>query len=135
MELSKCKNLPAKHNWTPMIKKCRSSIFVVDHDPLDILSHFAVAVVHTVKVYGQYGKLTERYKTACIVINHALKVNKFVVPHSKVQGQHLWFLNHEMLQSWVENLIDNFSVDEANHYFQGDEDAGTVAEEIAAGIS
>jgi len=118
-----------------MIKKCRSSIFVVDHDPLDILSHFAVAVVHTVKVYGQYGKLTERYKTACIVINHALKVNKFVVPHSKVQGQHLWFLNHEMLQSWVENLIDNFSVDEANHYFQGDEDAGTVAEEIAAGIS
>jgi hypothetical protein len=62
-----------------------------------------------------------------------LEVNKLVVPHSKV-GQCLWLLNHEMLQSWVENLIDNFSGGESNHHFQGDGDAGTVTEQLAAGI-
>jgi hypothetical protein len=39
-----------------------------------------------------------------------------------------------MLQSWVENLIDNFSGDETNCYFQGDGDAWTVTKELAAGI-
>jgi hypothetical protein len=34
----------------------------------------------------------------------------------------------EMLQSWVGNL------DESNHYFQKDGDAGTVTKELAAGI-
>ncbi len=60
-----------------------------------------------------------------------MEVNKFVVPHLKVQGQRLQLLNCEMLQSWVEN---NFYGDEANCYFQGDGDAGTVTKELAAGI-
>jgi hypothetical protein len=57
-----------------------------------------------------------------------------VVPHLKVQGQRLQLLNCEMLQSWVENLIDNFYGDESNCYFQGNGDAGTVTKELAAGI-
>jgi hypothetical protein len=33
MELSEYKDLPATNNWTPEVKKCCSSIFVVDNDP------------------------------------------------------------------------------------------------------
>ena len=134
MEVADFKTLPSKHNWTPEVKKGNSSIFVDDRDPPVIIAHFAVAVVHAVKAYGQYGKLTERYKTACGVINYALEVNKFVVPHSKVQGQRLRLISREMLQSWIESLCENFSGDNTNHYFQGDGDAGEVTDEVFIGI-
>jgi hypothetical protein len=45
-EFSEYKDLTAKHNWTPEVKKCCSSIFVMENDPLVMLYHFAVAVVH-----------------------------------------------------------------------------------------
>jgi hypothetical protein len=68
--------------------------------------------VHDVKAYGQYGQLTKRYETACKVMNYALFVNRVVVPHGKLGGQHLRQLTREMMQNWVEGLCDNFAGEE-----------------------
>ncbi len=79
--------------------------------------------MHDVKAYGQYGQLTKRYETACKVMNYALFVNRVVVPHRKLGGQHLRQLTREMMQNWVEGLCDNFAGEETEWYFQGDGDA------------
>jgi hypothetical protein len=57
---------------------------------------------------------------SCKVINYGLVVNWVVVPHKKIGGQHLQLLTREMLQSWVENLCDNFSRDDTERHYQGD---------------
>ncbi len=59
IEVADFKNLPSKHNWTLEVKKGHSSIFIDERDPPVMIAHFAVAAVHAVKVYGQYGKLTK----------------------------------------------------------------------------
>ncbi len=57
--------LPAKNNWTPVVKKSFASILIGANEPPVILSHhLAVGVVHYVKAYGQYGQLIKRYETA-----------------------------------------------------------------------
>jgi hypothetical protein len=44
-----------------------------------------------------------------------------VIPHiKKIGGQHLWLLTREILQSWDENICDNFASDEMERHFQGD---------------
>jgi hypothetical protein len=93
-----------------------------------LLSHFCSCCSLHRKVYGQHGKLTEKCMTSCSVINHMSEVNKFAVPHSKVQGESFWF----MVESWIENFLE---MNQINHYFQGDGYAGTVTEVLAAGIS
>ena len=81
--------LPPKNNWTPDIKKGTASILVSECDPPVLLYHFVVGVVHAVKAYGQYGQLTKWYETACKVVNFGLALNRVVVPHRKLGGQHL----------------------------------------------
>ena len=61
-----------KNNWTPEVKKRTSSILVGCNDPPVPLVHFAVGVVHALKVYGQYGQLTKRYEMGCKVIIYGL---------------------------------------------------------------
>jgi hypothetical protein len=65
----------------------------------------------------------KRYETACRVGNFGLALNRVVVPHKKLGGQHLRLLTREMLQNWVENLYDNFASEDTVQYFQGDGDA------------
>jgi hypothetical protein len=70
-----------------------------------------VGVVHALKVYGQYGQLTK-----CYSVNYGLSLNRVVVHHKKLGGQHLRLLNREMLQTWIETLSDNFSGNDNNRY-------------------
>jgi len=115
--------LPPKNNWTPEVKKGSASILIGNDDPPVLLHHFVVGAVHHVKAYGQYGQLTKHYETACKVVNFGLSLNRAVVHHKKLSGQHLQLLTREMLQKWVENLCDNFASDDTVRYFQGDGDA------------
>ena len=112
-----------KNNWTPEVKKRTSSILVGCDDPPVTLVHSAVGVVHSLKIYGQYGQLTKRYEMGCKVINYGLTLNRLVVAHKKLGGQRLCLLNHEMLQSWVESLCENFSSNDIEPYYQGDGNA------------
>jgi hypothetical protein len=47
--------LSPKHNWTPDVKKTNHSILVGVDCPHMKLLHFVVAVVHALKIFGQYG--------------------------------------------------------------------------------
>ena len=123
MQAAEYNQLPPKNNWTPEVKKSTSSILVGNDEPPVPLAHFAVGVVHALKVYGQYGQLTKRYEMGCKVINYGLAINRVVVAHKKLGGQRLRLLNREMLQSWIENLCDNFSGNDTERYFQGDGNA------------
>ncbi len=49
--------LPPKHNWTPDVKKTNHSILVGVDEPHVKLLHFIVAVVHAIKIFGQYGNV------------------------------------------------------------------------------
>jgi hypothetical protein len=74
--------LPAKNNWMPEVKLGTSSILDDSNSPVTLV-HFALCLVHSVKVYGQYGEVTKRYETACKVINYGLSTNKVVWFKSK----------------------------------------------------
>jgi hypothetical protein len=114
MSAAEYNQLSPKNNWTLEVKKV----------PLQFsLAHFAVGVVHALKVYGQYGQLTKRYEMGCKVINYGLAINRVVIEHKKLGGQRLCLLNREMLQSWMENFCDNFSGNDTERYFQGDGNA------------
>jgi hypothetical protein len=120
MTASEYDKLPTMNNWTPEVKQGTTSIIVSEDDPPVLLHHFVIGVVPAVKAYGKYGQLTKRCEMACKVINYDLVVNRVVVPNKKLGGQHLRLLTREMLQSWVENLFDNFSRDDTERHYQGD---------------
>jgi hypothetical protein len=84
------------------------------------LVHFVLCVVHSVRVYGQYGEVTKRYKTACKVINYGLSTNKVVVSNQKVSGQRLQHAQKDMLQDWIETLSYGFHGDGSDRHYQGD---------------
>jgi hypothetical protein len=112
-----------KHNWTPDVKKTNHSILVGVDEPHVKLLHFVVAVVHAIKIFGQYGKLMERLKISCAVINYAMDANRVVVHHPKVTGQRLKKITRESLQEWIEGLCDSFAGDDSQRCYQGDGDA------------
>ncbi len=70
--------LPPKKKWMPKIKLGTSSILDDSNSPV-MLVQFVLCVVHSVKVFGQYGEVTKHYETACMVINYGLSTNKVVV--------------------------------------------------------
>jgi hypothetical protein len=96
-----------------------------------LLTHFVIGVVFHVKPYDQYGQLTKRLHMACAMINDALFINRVLVPHHKVGGQHLCQLTRVMLQNWVEALCKNYSGHDTDRYFQGD---GAAPIDIAASL-
>lgn len=126
--------LPPKHNWSPDVKKGTASILVGKEDPFVTLAHLVVGVVHAVKVYGEYGKLMKRYEMACKVVNYAIVVNRVVVSHSKFCGQRLRSINVEMLQNWIQHLLDNFGSYDVERSFQGDGDAPLEIAEGETGV-
>ena len=107
-------------------KKSTSSILVGSDQPPVTLLHFAVGVVHALKVYGQYGQLTKHYDMGCKVIYYGLSLNRVVVHHKKLKGQCLCLINREM--------CNNFSGNDNNRYFQGDGNAPVeIAKDGASG--
>ena len=84
MTVDECNTLPPRSNWMPEVKLGTSSILPDDNPPV-ILSQFYSGLVHTVKMYGQYGC----YDMTCKVLNYGLWGNKFVFPYQKLSGQHL----------------------------------------------
>ena len=120
--------LPAKNNWMPEVKQSFSSILFSANNPPVHLTHFAIEVVFHMKPYGHYGQSTKHLDTASAIINYALSVNRFLVPHHKLGGQHLHQLTHDMLQNWVEALCDNYAGHKTKQYFQGD---GAAPSDIA----
>jgi len=119
-----------KNNWMPEVKKGCASILIGYDDPPVPIAHFAVRVVHALKVYGQYGQLTKQYEMGYKVINYTLTINRIFVPHKKLGGQRLHSLNREMLQGWIKNLCDNFSGIDFERYLKGD---GNAPMKIAGG--
>jgi hypothetical protein len=93
----------------PELKQGTSSL-LADGNPYILLSHFVLGMVHAVKVYGQYGEVSKHYDMAYQVINYGLSVNKFVVLHRKLGGQHLQVKQKNMPQDWIESLCENYGV-------------------------
>jgi len=46
---------------------------------------------------------------ACKVLNYALVLNHVVVSHNKLAGQRLCSIHVEMLQHWIQHLLENFA--------------------------
>jgi hypothetical protein len=88
----------------PAFKLSPSSI-LADGNPRILLSHFVLGVVHAVKVYGQYGEVSKHYDMACQVINYGLGVNKFVVSHRKLGGQHLQVAQKECCRTGLSPCV------------------------------
>jgi hypothetical protein len=64
----------------------------------------------------------------CNVMSYAIVLNHVVVSHSKFSGQRLCSTNVEMLQNWIQHLLDNFGSYDVERSFQGD---GAAPLEIA----
>ncbi len=79
MSAAEYDQLPPKNNWTPEVKKSTPSILVGNDEPPVPLAHFAVGVVHALKVYGEYGQLTKCYEMGCKVINYGLAINRVLL--------------------------------------------------------
>jgi hypothetical protein len=125
MTMDECNTLPPLSNWMPEFKLGTSSILAAGNPPI-LLSHFVLGMVHAVKVYGQYGEVSKHYDIACHAINYGLGVNKFVVPHQKLGGQHLWVAQKVILQDWSESLCENYANDNSKGHYQGDGGTSSV---------
>jgi hypothetical protein len=124
MSMEEFNDVPPKHIWTIEVKKGMASVVMGNNMPFVPISHFVVAVVHEVRVFGEFGKLDKRMDQACAVINYGMTTNHVVVLHKKDAGQRLKNIKVDSLKDWVTELCNSFegSLD-STRTFQGDGDA------------
>ena len=132
MTLFEYMSQPSNANWTADKKTSKYSI--LPHDAV-LLQHLVVHTCCIVKVYGQFGKVGERYAAAASIVQHILDNNKVYFPHTKLIGCKLKQATAAVIKEWVESLCDSFSGNDTTRFFEGDGagdpvDAGAVAPQV-----
>jgi hypothetical protein len=110
-------NHPGTANWTADKKASKYSILQSDSV---LFQHLIVHASFIIKVYGQFGKVGERFGIDATVIQHILDKNKVFFPHNKLAGCKLKQATAAVIKEWIETTCDAFTGNVTTRFFQGD---------------